>query len=95
LATAEASVARVQDQRHAGAGVPRLNGKGIALLLTGGGEEAGNADLVVAGFRQLIDYLKGRMAGHLFVGGCTVPTDMSGDVKNRAAAFARTVAKDR
>ena len=30
------------------ADVPRLHGKGMALLLTGGGEEADNGDLVVA-----------------------------------------------
>ncbi len=47
------------------ASVPRLHGKGIALLLTGGGEEADNAELVIRGFEQLVQWLKGRMAGHL------------------------------
>ena len=75
------------------AGVPRLHGKGMALLLTGGGEEADNAELVVRGFGQLVQWLKGRLAGHLFVGGCTAPKDIGDDVKVRAVEFARTLAK--
>jgi multimeric flavodoxin WrbA len=75
------------------ADVPRLHGKGMALLLTGGGEEADNGELVLAGFRQLVQYLKGRMVGHLFVPGCTAPKDIGNDVKTRAVEFARTLAK--
>ena len=63
----------------------------MALLLTGGGEEPNNADLVVAGFRQMVEYLKGRMVGNLFVGGCTVPEQIGNDVKARAVGFARAV----
>ncbi len=77
------------------AGVPRLHGKGMALLLTGGGEEANNADLVVRGFEQLVQWLKARLAGHWFVGGCTEPSAINSDVKAAAVAFARTVANDR
>jgi multimeric flavodoxin WrbA len=69
-------------------GVPRLHGKPMALLLTGGGEEADNADMVVRGFQHLVGYLKGRMIGHLFVGGCTTPEEIREDVKIRAVAFA-------
>jgi hypothetical protein len=70
-----------------------LGHKRLALLLTGGGEEANNADLVVAGFRQLIQWLTGRPAGHWFVGGCTEPDAIGDDVKARAVEFARAVAK--
>ena len=35
--------------------VPRLHGKPMALLLTGGGEEADNADMVIRGFQQLVE----------------------------------------
>jgi hypothetical protein len=72
-------------------GVPRLRGKGMALLLTGGGEEADNADLVVAGFRQLVQWLKARPAGYWFVGGCTSPEEIGDDVKSRAVEFAGAV----
>ncbi len=69
-------------------GAPRLHGKPMAILLTGGGEEADNADMVIRGFRHLVEYLKGRMVGHLFLGGCTTPTEIGEDVKARAVEFA-------
>jgi multimeric flavodoxin WrbA len=69
--------------------VPRLYGKPLALLLTGGGEEADNADLVICGFEQLVHWVKGRMAGHLFVGGCTGPEAIGEDMKARIVEFVR------
>ena len=72
-------------------GVPRLHGKRMALLLTGGGEEADNANLVITGFRQLVQWLKAELAGHYFVGGCTTPEAIGEDVKTRAVEFAKTV----
>ena len=71
--------------------VPRLHGKRMALLLTGGGEEANNADLVVAGFTHLVEWLKGRMAGHWFVGGCTKPEAIGEEVKAAVVAFAKRI----
>ena len=41
-----------------------------------------------AGFQQLVEWLKGRMAGHWFVGGCTEPEAIGEDVKARAVEFA-------
>ena len=72
-------------------GAPRLNGKAMALLLTGGGEETDNADLVITGFQHLTTWLEARMAGHWFVGGCTVPGAIGDDVKTRATEFAVTI----
>ena len=69
--------------------VPRLRGKWMALLLTGGGEEANNADLVIAGFQQLVEWVKGQIAGHWFVGGCTQPEAIGEKVKALAVAFAK------
>ena len=60
----------------------------MALLLTGGGEEADNADMVSRGFQHLVEYLEGRMVGHLFVGGCTTPAEIGEDAKARAVEFA-------
>ena len=68
---------------------PRLHGKRMALLLTGGGEEVNNADLVIAGFENLVKWLNGRMAGHWFVGGCTKPEEIGEDVQGAAVAFAK------
>ena len=75
-----------EGERH---DAPRLRGKRMALLLTGGGVEANNADLVIAGFQQLVQWLKGRMAGHCFVGGCTKPEAIGEETKARAVAFAK------
>ncbi len=75
------------------AGVPRLHGKGMALLLTGGGEEADNGDLVIRGFEQLVQWLKARLAGHWFVGGCALPEDIGNEVKARAVEFAGALGK--
>jgi multimeric flavodoxin WrbA len=69
-------------------GAPRLHNKPMGLLLTGGGEEADNAELVVCGFRRLVEYLGGRLVGHLFVGGCTTPEEIGGDEKACAVEFA-------
>ncbi|MGO9113712.1 MAG: flavodoxin family protein [Thermoguttaceae bacterium] len=71
--------------------VPRLHGKRMALVLTGGGQEANNADLVIAGFQQLIQWLNGQTAGHWFLGGCTKPEAIGEDVKALAVAFAKRV----
>jgi multimeric flavodoxin WrbA len=68
---------------------PRLRGKWMALLLTGGGEETNNADLVVAGFRRLSEWVNGQMAGHWFLGGCTKPEAMGEEVKTLAVAVAK------
>jgi putative NADPH-quinone reductase len=72
-------------------GVRRLQNRRMALLLTGGGEETDNADLVIRGFRQLVEYLGGRLVGHLYVGGCTTPKKITDDVKVRAFEFAAVV----
>lgn len=67
---------------------PRLHDKPMALLLTGGGEEADNADMVIRGFQYVVEYLKGRMVGHLYVAGCTTPEKIGEDVRTRAVDFA-------
>lgn len=69
--------------------VPWRRGKPISLLLTGAGEEADNGELVVRGFEQLVQWIKGRMMGHLFVGGCTEPDALGEEVKARAVEFAK------
>jgi len=63
-------------------------------LLTGGGEEADNADMVIRGFGHLVDYLKARRAGHLYIPGCTEPAAMGGEVKERVVAFAKKLASN-
>jgi multimeric flavodoxin WrbA len=73
------------------AGVPRLYGKPIALLLTGGGEEPNNADLVIQGFDKLVESLRGASCGHLYLTLGSNPASIGDDVKRRAVQFARVV----
>ena len=63
-------------------------------MLTGAGEEADNADLVIRGFEQLVNWIRGRVVGHLFVGGCTEPEAIGSDVVRRAIAFAGAIAAE-
>jgi multimeric flavodoxin WrbA len=67
---------------------PWRRGKPMGLLLTGGGEEADNGELVIRGFEQLVQWVKGRMAGHRFVGGCTEPEAIGEETRTGAVEFA-------
>jgi multimeric flavodoxin WrbA len=72
--------------------VPRLYGKPMALLLTGGGEERNNADLVIAGFKNLVEYLRGKLAGHLYVTIISGDTAaIGGDITELAVKFANVI----
>lgn len=71
-------------------GAPRLHGKPISLLLTAGGPEKDNADLVVRGFEHLVEYLKARLLRPWVVADCT-PETLGDDVKARATEFAATL----
>jgi len=68
---------------------PWERGKPIGLLLTGAGPETDNADLVIRGFGQLVQWIKGRMAGHWFVAGCTEPAALGAETKATAVKFAQ------
>jgi multimeric flavodoxin WrbA len=72
-------------------GAPRLHNKPMGLLLTGGGGEADNAELMVRAFQRLVDHLGGRIGGYLFIGGCTTPEKISHEVKARAEDFAARI----
>lgn len=69
-------------------GSPRLIGKRMALLLTAGGEEKDNTDLVVRGFEQLVQYLNASLFHPLLVTGCSTPKALGDDVKAQAVDFA-------
>ena len=71
--------------------VPRLHGKLMSLLLTAGGEQVDNADLVFRGFLHMIGLLRARSAGNWFVPNCTEPAAMGEDVRKGAIEFAKTL----
>jgi multimeric flavodoxin WrbA len=71
--------------------LPRLTGKAMGLLMTGGGERIDNADLVFRGFHHLVGLLRARLAGTWYVPNCTEPDALGEDVRRHAAEFARAL----
>jgi multimeric flavodoxin WrbA len=71
--------------------VPRLHGKPMSLLLTGGGEQVDNADLVLRGFTHLVNLLHARSAGNWYIPNCIEPSAMGEDVRQRSIEFAKTL----
>lgn len=72
-----------------------IEGKRAALLVTCGGPEEGNAELLVEMFRRLMEYAKTNMVGALVIPFATTPDAMGEDVRERAAQFASTIAGGR
>lgn len=70
---------------------PRLHGKPMGLVLTAGGQEKDNAELVLRGFHHLVSLLKGIQGGHLFVPYCLEPEVIDLEVKERAARFSQSL----
>jgi multimeric flavodoxin WrbA len=73
---------------------PRLHGKPIGLVVTAGGDEEDNAELLIRGFENLVDLVQGRWAGHLLVPGCTTPEALTEDIREQVVGFARTLVSD-
>jgi multimeric flavodoxin WrbA len=71
---------------------PRLHHKPMGLLVTAGGDEEDNAELLIRGFENLVDLLKATLVGHLTVPGCTVPEALSEDIREEVTEFARAMA---
>jgi multimeric flavodoxin WrbA len=71
--------------------LPRLHGKPISLLLTGGGERIDNADLVFRGFAHLVKLLRARSSENLYVANCTTPDALGDDVRTEAVNFAKAL----
>jgi multimeric flavodoxin WrbA len=71
--------------------LPRLIGKPMSLLMTGGGERIDNADLVFRGFAQMIGLLRARSAGNWYVANCTTPEALGDEVRSGAIEFAKSL----
>lgn len=67
----------------------RLAGKPLALLVTSGGGDEGNAELLIKVFDNLSRFLKAENAGHLHIPFCTGPDSLGDEAKEKALAFAR------
>ena len=74
-----------------GAFISRIAGKPIALVVTAGGPEKDNADLLVKAYQSMTEYLKAIPAGALVVPDCTGPESLDASVQERAKAFANKI----
>lgn len=68
-----------------------VEGQRQALLITGGGPRANNAEETFTAFSRIQKPHKSVLAGELFIGGCTTPANMGEEVKAKAVAFAQTL----
>ncbi|MBW2632985.1 MAG: flavodoxin family protein [Deltaproteobacteria bacterium] len=68
-----------------------MEGKRIGLLVTGAGVYEQNAEGMFTAFDRIGAYLLARKSGELFVGKCSVPAELPGDVKDKAVELARSL----
>jgi multimeric flavodoxin WrbA len=68
-----------------------MEGKRIGLLATGADEYEENAEGMFIAFDRIVDFLLARKSGALYVGDCSVPADLSEEVKNKALELSRSL----
>ncbi|MGL1930412.1 MAG: flavodoxin family protein [Desulfotalea sp.] len=68
-----------------------VEGQRQAILVSGAGPYENNAEEAFTAFSRMQKYHKSIHAGELYVGGCTVPDELSIDIKSHAKAFARNL----
>ena len=61
-----------------------MEGKRIGLLVTGADAYDDNAEGMFTAFDRIVDFLLARKSGELFVGECSVPSEVSEEVKDKA-----------
>jgi multimeric flavodoxin WrbA len=66
-----------------------MEGKRIGLLVTGADAYEENAEGMFTAFDRIADFLLARKSGELYVGECSVPAELSEEVKNKAVELAR------
>jgi multimeric flavodoxin WrbA len=69
----------------------KLEDKALALLLTSEGPEKDNAEYVIKPFHKIIDMMKARDAGHLFIPYLTEPESIDKEMRMVATNFAREI----
>jgi len=68
-----------------------MEGKRIGLLVTGGGAYEENAEGMFTAFDRTVAFLLAIKAGELYVGECSVPAELSEEIKNKALELARSL----
>ena len=67
-----------------------MEGKRIGLLVTGADAYKDNAESMFTAFDRIVDFLLAKKSGALYVGECSVPSELSEEVKEKALELART-----
>ena len=68
-----------------------MAGKHIGLLVSGADAYEQNAEGMFTAFDRIADFLLARKAGELYVGECSVPSELSEAVKDKALKLARSL----
>ena len=68
-----------------------MEGKRIGLLVTGADAYEDNAEGMFTAFDRIADFLLARKSGELYVGDCSVPADLSEEVKDKALELSRSL----
>ena len=68
-----------------------MEGKRIGLLVTGADAYEDNAEGMFSAFDRIVDFLLARKTAELYVGECSVPTEIPEEVRKKAVALARSL----
>ena len=68
-----------------------MKGKRIGLLVTGADPFDQNAEGMFIAFDRIVDFLLAKKSGELYVGGCSVPSELSTNEKEKARELARSL----
>ena len=69
-----------------------MTGKRFGLLVTGADAYEHNAEGMFAAFDRIVDFMLAKKSGELYVGKCSVPAEIPGEIKDKAIALARALA---
>ena len=68
-----------------------MHGKRVGLLVTGADAYENNAEGMFTAFNRIADFLLAEKFAELYIGGCTLPDELSEKVKVEALAIARSL----
>jgi hypothetical protein len=68
-----------------------MEGKRTGLLVTGADAYEDNAEGMFSAFDRIVDFLLARKTTELYVGECSVPTEIPEKVRKKAVALARSL----
>jgi multimeric flavodoxin WrbA len=68
-----------------------MEGKRIDLLVNGADADADNAEGMFSAFDRIVDFLLAGKSAELYVGECSVPTEIPEEVRKKTVALARSL----